>query len=159
MQSTIPHFLRSPIQIIRERKTIIKFLIVGASGTVVNEGLLYGLHAFVGLILAQAFGVEVSIINNFIWNDSFTFKHVTKNLTKKHSNKFYRLAKYNFLSLSTFVLNLTVYTSLLLALGSKWYIVSSLIGILTAFAFNYFGSSRWAWKEQTIDEIVRRKKD
>lgn len=146
MLSVVSRFFRSPIQTIRDEKTLIKFLIVGASGTLVNEAILYSLQTIVGLILAQAVGVELSIINNFIWNDSFTFRQVREDMSGKSRNKPYRLLKYNFLGLSTFTLNLIIYTLLILELGRRWYISCSLVAILIAFGFNYFGSSRWAWK-------------
>lgn len=151
MQSIFSRFFRSPIQTVREQKTLIKFLIVGASGTLVNEVLLYSLRTSMGLILAQAIGVELSIINNFIWNDSFTFREVRKEMSgRKNQVKLYRLLKYNLLSLGTFTLNLVTYALLLFELGNRWYILASLVAILVAFVFNYLGSSRWAWKTTDI---------
>jgi dolichol-phosphate mannosyltransferase len=48
---------------------------VGLSGTLVNLGLLWVL-ASLGMdhFLAALLATEVSIINNFIWNDCWTFK-------------------------------------------------------------------------------------
>ena len=127
-------------------------MIVGASGTLVNEALLYFLRPILGFILAQAFGVEVSIINNFIWNDSFTFRQMRKDIGGKNQrSKLYRLLKYNLLSIGTFTLNLITYTILLFELGQRWYILASLVAILVAFVFNYLGSSRWAWKRTEIN--------
>jgi dolichol-phosphate mannosyltransferase len=126
---------------------------VGASGTVINEVLLYSLRAILGLILAQAVGVELSIINNFIWNDSFTFRQERNEPIglndQQQKGKLFRLSKYNLLSIGTFALNLITYTLVLSELGKAWYIVASLAAILVAFIFNYLGSSRWAWKQRS----------
>lgn len=148
--SIIARFLKSPIQTIKEEKTLVKFMTVGASGVLINEAILYSLKSAVGLILAQAIGVELSIVNNFIWNDSFTFSQVTRDLGGKDQVKLYRLLKYNLLSLGTFSLNLLIYTLLLFELGKSLYVAASLIAILVSFVFNYLGSSRWAWKGNNI---------
>jgi dolichol-phosphate mannosyltransferase len=151
MASIFSRFLRSPIQTLKKERTLFKFLIVGASGTIVNLIVSYSLHLFIEAELAQAVGVELSIINNFGWNDSFTFRHVTKDLIGKDRSKLYRLLKYNALSLGTAGLNLIVFYFLAYPLGLShglWYAVSSLVAILAAFTFNYLGSSRWAWKSE-----------
>lgn len=148
MPSIVSRFLRSPIQTIKEEKILVIFLIVGASGAVLNEAILFGFVTMLGKILAQALGVEISIVSNFVWNDLFTFKTARKQMTGRSRSKLFRLAKYNGLSLGTFALNLAIYIPLVnfvwkQGLGTY---ASSLVAILVAFIFNYFGSSRWAWK-------------
>jgi dolichol-phosphate mannosyltransferase len=148
MASIVSRFLKSPFQTIRE-ETLVKFLIVGASGTAVNLIVSYLLHFVIAAEIAQAIGIELSIMNNFVWNDSFTFKHTIKEMDGKNQNKLFRLLKYNSLSFGTAVLNLIVFYFLAYPLGLNrgiWYSVSSLTAILVAFVFNYIGSSRWAWK-------------
>ncbi|MDH2902011.1 MAG: GtrA family protein [archaeon] len=160
MTSIVSRFLRSPIHTVREERALVKFLTVGALGTVVNLTLSYVLHLFIEAELAQAIGVEISIINNFGWNDSFTFRNVTKDMTGKNQSKLYRLLKYNALSLGTAALNLLVFYFLAYPLGLNhglWYAISSLVAILTAFVFNYIGSSRWAWKgsESKVSKVEK----
>ena len=56
--------------------TFLKFGIVGASGVVVNYGIAYlGYIAGLSDIISLAIGVEAAIINNFTWNDLWTFRH------------------------------------------------------------------------------------
>ena len=52
-----------------------KFVLVGGSGILLNEGLLWLLTAHTGLDyrLANAMSIEASIISNFIFNNYFTF--------------------------------------------------------------------------------------
>jgi dolichol-phosphate mannosyltransferase len=135
------------LRLIKERMTFVKFATVGASGVAVNEILLIGLHA-IGLsaLLSQAVGVEASIINNFVWNDSFTFKKPDRQGSKKLA----RLLKYNVLSLLTFALNLLVF-SFLISRG-WWYVYASVAAVLVSFVINFLGASKWAWGQRTDDK-------
>jgi putative flippase GtrA len=151
LPSIVSRFFRSPRKTIREEKTLVSFLIVGASGAVINELVLFAFIPFLGKIPAQALGVEVSIISNFVWNDTFTFRNARKSMTGRNRSKLFRLTKYNALSLGTFALNLAIYTplvTLVLKQGLGVYI-SSIVAILVAFVFNYLGSSRWAWRTKS----------
>ena len=53
----------------------IKFAIVGASGTVINLGLVYVFYDLIGWneYLAVTIGFVVSVLTNFILNDIWTF--------------------------------------------------------------------------------------
>ncbi len=151
MASIVSRFFRSPIQTLKEEPTLFKFLVVGASGTVLNLIVSYSLHFLIAAELAQAVGVELSIISNFTWNDSFTFKHVTRDMTGRNQVRLFRLLKYNTLSLATAGLNLVVFYFLAYPLGlghGVWYALSSFVAIVAAFALNYLGSSKWAWKSE-----------
>ena len=57
-------------------KHAVKYYAVGASGVLVNLGLLYYLTEFVGLwyILSYGIAIAVSITSNFIFNKLWTFK-------------------------------------------------------------------------------------
>jgi dolichol-phosphate mannosyltransferase len=149
--SLCSRFVHSPVQTIREQQTLLKFLLVGASGTVINLLVLDLLRNPFGPIPAQASGIELSIISNFVWNDTYTFR---SRVGIEHSRP-YRLMKYNALSLGTAALNLAVFTLLVYLFGlskGSWELVSSFIAILVAFFFNYFGSSRWAWKSHSVEK-------
>jgi dolichol-phosphate mannosyltransferase len=149
MASIFHRLLRSPVQTIKEEQTLVKFLMVGVSGTAVNLVASYYLHFLIGAIFAQAVGVELSIVSNFFWNDSYTFRYVAKETPIKYQYKLQRLMKYNALSVGTAALNLFIFYLLAYPLGLNhgiWYAVSSLVAVLVAFVFNYLGSSKWAWK-------------
>jgi dolichol-phosphate mannosyltransferase len=149
LPSIVSRFLRSPTQTIKEEQTLVKFLIVGGSGAIVNLVVSYFFHHYMQPEFAQAFGVELSIISNFVLNDSFTFKHLMRSMSGRSQNKFYRFLKYNLLSVGTAGLNLFIFYILVYPLGldhGLWYVLSSFIAVLASFAFNYLGSSRWAWK-------------
>lgn len=137
----------SPDLAIRQYSQLVKFALVGASGVVVNLVLLAILNVSVGAVLANAIGVEVSIFNNFIWNDTFTFKKQVSNRSTNTGNsargRALRFIKYNLVSIGSFSVN-TIVFYFAHSVGI-WYIWCSLLAIASAFVINYFGSSRWAW--------------
>ena len=57
-------------------KRFLKFCLVGGSGILVNEGLLFLLTEFGGLyyLWSSAIAIEASIITNYILNDFWTFR-------------------------------------------------------------------------------------
>jgi dolichol-phosphate mannosyltransferase len=58
-----------------ECRKILSFGIVGLSGIVVNMGVLWLLTSYFGIyyLLSAILAIEVSILNNFLWNDLWTF--------------------------------------------------------------------------------------
>ena len=57
-------------------KHAFKYYLVGASGILVNLGILFGLTEFAGLwyLLSSSIAIYVSITTNFLLNKSWTFK-------------------------------------------------------------------------------------
>ncbi|MHB8567048.1 MAG: GtrA family protein [Nitrososphaerales archaeon] len=140
--------IRSPRFALRQNWTLVKFAIVGASGVLVNLGLLTLLTDLFGnglILIFNGVAVEASILNNFVWNDRFTFGGGAKGI---HHGRLARLAKYNLLSLVSFAVNEVVFSFLYsLGLYKYW---ASLIAIGFSFLVNYFGSSRWAWRHSWL---------
>jgi len=144
--------IRSPRRTLRENLTLVKFLMVGLSGVVVNVGLLavqdrafdIG-NADPRLLIANALAVETSIVNNFLWNDHYTFGEVRRASNPGLRSKLSRLGRYNLVSLGTFAVNEGIFFVLTQRLGIN-FILSSCIAIAVSFVANYLGSSRWAWK-------------
>jgi putative flippase GtrA len=147
--------IRSPRQAVRQNWTLVKFVLVGMSGVLVNEIFLVGLTYFFGesrYLFANLVGLEISTINNFVWNDKYTFKKVREASGSGISAKLSRLGKYNVISLGSFVVNTVILyllkTYVLQKPGFEL-VLSSLIAIAVAFVVNYIASSRWAWKDKT----------
>ncbi|MEM2506661.1 MAG: glycosyltransferase family 2 protein [Nitrososphaeria archaeon] len=118
---------------------VLKFVSVGLSGVVVNLGslwLLVNLFNFPELYSA-IFSIELSIINNFILNDFWTFKD------RRSSNFFYRLIKFHGSALGPLI-NYIVYVFLLL-FGVN-YLVADAIGIVCGFVANYLFSEFIVWR-------------
>ncbi len=122
-----------------------KFALVGASGIIVNEGLLWLLHGNAGLslLLASVIGIEASIITNFVLNNRFTFADRRGKGVKSH---FKRLGQFNLVSLGAVVINI----GLLWLFKTKFgvhYLIANLIGIAVSMLWNYFANNWWTWKK------------
>ncbi len=120
-----------------------KFLLVGLSGIVVNEGILWLLHGHANWDLGTAslVAIEVSIVTNFILNNSFTFADRNKPGFRHFIGNFLR---FNFFSSPGGILN-WVTTSVLTDKGH--YLIFNLIGITIAMLWNYFANNWWTWKK------------
>ncbi len=122
----------------------LKFCLVGASGVVVNEGLLWLLKQFAGLPLplASAISIETSIISNFTLNDYLTFRDRRVRGIRAF---FMRLGKFNSVSLAGLGINMGTLLALTYLLGVH-YLISNLVGIALAVIWNYLVNLRWTWK-------------
>jgi dolichol-phosphate mannosyltransferase len=127
-----------------ELTRFVKFCAVGLSGIIVNQGFLWLLTEFGGpkYYVSALFGIEASIISNFILNDYFTFKD---RRTGKSKSFLLRLLKFNAICLSGAGIQyglLLLFTSVF----GVYYLISNLIAIVVAFLWNYFVNSWWTWR-------------
>lgn len=128
----------------KEAERFIKFCLVGLSGVVINLGLLWLLTEPIGLfyVLSYIIAIEASIINNFTWNELWTFRD------RRISTKGFvgsRLAKFNLISL----IGLGIQVGLLVLfteVAGLYYMVSAIIGIIAATAFNFIFNKWWTWQ-------------
>lgn len=118
--------------IVEKVKTFIKFSIVGLSGVVVNMGFLW---LFVEVTrfdkrVAGALSIEISIINNFIWNNYWTWKG------RSGIPFLNRFLRYNLITLLTSaIFNYFLYI-FLLHFGIN-YLIAQLAGIALAVMINF----------------------
>jgi len=122
-----------------ELDRLVKFSIVGTSGILVNEGILYGLVRFFGWnkILANIPATELAILNNFLWNDLWTFKDLRKKPLLK------RLFSFHVAALLGAGVQLAVYT-LLLYIGI-YYLIANLVGIGLSFVVRFLFNREVTW--------------
>lgn len=115
-----------------------RFGIVGASGVLVNNAALFLLHGALGwhLILASVVAVETAIVNNFIWNDLWTFSERTPAR--------FRFLRFNLVSLGGLVVNTGALVGIV-ALTGAHYLVANLVAIGAAMAWNFSANARWTW--------------
>lgn len=118
---------------------VVKFLAVGASGTVVNLGLTFVFKEKAGLdpVVANGIGFVVSVFNNYVWNSLWTFGQ------KRTATA---LGKYLVVSSFTLGINLGLVYTLTKKLG-VWYLASAAVGIVAAVAINYLFSRKWVWSK------------
>jgi len=127
----------------REWKRVFKFGIVGLSGIVVNLGILFLLVEFFAMNkdLASPFAIEFSILNNFIWNDLWTFGSAEN---QKVSNRWHRLITFNLVSVGGAVINYAIFL-MFTTWFAVYYLAAQLIGILIAFIWNFLINRRVTW--------------
>jgi len=127
-----------------ELAMFIKFIAVGLSGVIVNEGLYWLLTRYGGLAdydyWAVVIGIEASILTNFTLNDTFTF-------ARRRAGKSFigRLLKFNL----TCVVGAGVQWGLFMLFTrvfGVYDLLSNFIGIVAGFLWNYFVNRNWTWK-------------
>jgi len=114
---------------------LLKFALVGISGTIIKLGALFLLTDMIGLWYLASYGVAfvLSVISNYIWNSRWTFKNRGG------------FIKYLGISGVTLSLNLGL-VYLLTDIVGIWYIFSGAFGVLSAFLINYTLSRKYVWK-------------
>lgn len=134
-------------------KRFLKFICVGASGIVVNQGLLWFFTEIIGFyyLISAAIAIETSIVTNFILNEKWTFR----DRSKGKKGMFRRGIKFNTVSVAGLVINISVLFFCTEALGI-YYLISNLIGIVAAFLWNYFVNLGWTWKEEIRPAATRK---
>ena len=117
-----------------------KFAIVGASGVLVNLGVVWFLSYVLSIphFIASITGIEASLINNFVWNDLWTFKK------RRFGKRVWRLLKYHVSTavgtLAQYIVSQITYYALL-----RESLTSQAIGILVGFIANYLISKKYVW--------------
>ena len=123
-------------------RTFGKFCVVGGSGVVVDMGIL-ALLVHVGTLplpLAKAVACETAIVNNFLWNDRWTFRKAGSALSGCA-----RFLRFNGVSLAGLALNVALFSAQVLWLGMNVYLANAAAIVMVA-GFNYTLSRRWAWE-------------
>jgi len=119
----------------------VKFAVVGASGILVNLGVLYALLTVgVGHLLAGAISIEASIISNFVFNDLWTFSD------RRAGNHIVRIAKWHGAMALGALVNYVVYAVLSYFVH---YLVAMFVGIIVAFVLRYLLSEFTIWSAGT----------
>ncbi len=120
----------------------IRFGISGFSGVLVNLGVLYLLREFVdfGLTRSAVIAAEIAIVNNFFWNDLWTFKNISSN-----QKRLIRFLKFNLICLSGLVLNILVLNILYNLLGINEYI-ANIMAIASITFWNYWFNLKLSWR-------------
>lgn len=122
----------------------LKFSIVGGIGLVVNTVALYLLTTFVFgerlYLFAAALSLEISIINNFLLNEYWTFRDRTAG-----GGFFTRMVKFHGSRTAGFFTTLAVLFVLTEWFG-VFYLISNIVSVLVGMAINYLTSNYWVWQ-------------
>jgi dolichol-phosphate mannosyltransferase len=118
----------------------VKFAVVGAIGTGVNEGVAALIMYLLGNYTAAFVGgIEVSILSNFVLNDLWTFRD------RRSGRWYHRLLRYHAMVAPA---GLTIFfvAEILARMFKVYALLALFIGILAGFIVNYTLSSRNVWK-------------
>ncbi|MGI2335236.1 MAG: glycosyltransferase [Dehalogenimonas sp.] len=126
-----------------ELRRVMKFIAVGASGSVVNLTIIAlltenGLFPYIG---SGAIAFETAVIWNFMLNDRFTFK----DRTATRSSYISRLARFNVVSLGGLAIYLVI-LGLMTEVANVHYLISAAVGIIAAFGWNFLSNNWWTWR-------------
>lgn len=127
-----------------EQGKIIRFIAVGVSGILVNMSVLYLLTSVIGVfyLVSSFIAIELSILNNFFWNDRWTFATDPKH---RLLDPWHRLGVYHLVSVGGMLINIGI-LFLLTDIFGIYYLVSNMIGILAAFSWNFILNRHTTWK-------------
>jgi len=126
----------------REWKKIFTFGIVGISGIVVNLVILQLLlMAGISGEIALVFAIAVAILNNFIWNDLWTFRSSPK---RQSTSIWHRLWLFYTVSAGGAIINYGIAMALTSLAGMNIFL-SDAIGILVGFGWNFLINRRFTW--------------
>ena len=122
-------------------KHAIKYYAVGASGVLVNLGILYALTDLAGYwyIASQVIAISVSITSNFLFNRFWTFRD---SIEDQRNGVMY--LKFLIVSLIGMGIQLGI-TYVLVESIAVYYMYAAGIGIIIAGAINYVVNRRWTF--------------
>ncbi len=119
---------------------LIRFGLVGLSGVFVDMTVLYLLHdpsgLGWGLTRSKIVAAELAILNNFLWNDRWTFGDISRR-QRGGRKRAIRLLKFNILCLMGLVLNVLLLNLLFNSLHIN-YLVANLLAIAVVTIWNFW---------------------
>jgi dolichol-phosphate mannosyltransferase len=127
----------------------LRFALVGASGVVVDMAFLFLLSdpraLGLGLTRSKALAAELAIINNFMWNDAWTFRDLVGG-QRGLGHKLRRLLKFNLVCGFGLLLNVVLLNIQFNLLHMNRY-VANLVAIAVVTAWNYWLNLRLNWRD------------
>ena len=127
-------------------KRFLRFGISGFSGVFVNMAILFVFREYLGLGLTRSaiFAAEVSVLNNFIWNDIWTFRDISQ-AQKGWKKMFRRFLKFNLICLSGLILNVLFLNLLFNVFGINDYLANLMAIALVTF-WNFWFNLKLSWR-------------
>ena len=132
----------------------LRFGAVGLSGVFVDLGMFYLFRRLgLGLTLSVILSGEVAILNNFLWNDRWTFADLSRG-QRSWGKGVKRFLKFNTICLTGLVLNATIVNVLSRGLGANEYL-AKLIAIAVVTFWNFWVNLKLSWRVTEVDPDVR----
>ncbi|HLO48125.1 MAG TPA: glycosyltransferase [Kamptonema sp.] len=148
-------YLQHLVRLRLDRWPVARFLrfgTVGFSGVFVDMGVLYLLRSAIGLGLTRSliFSAEVAIINNFLWNDLWTFGDISKQ-QRGMGQRLKRLLKFNLICVMGLILKVLLVNFMFNILGVNEYL-ANLIGIVIVTLWNFWINLKLSWRVTEVNE-------
>lgn len=125
----------------------VQFCVVGAAGVAVDMAALFVFAnpSYLGwnLSMAKAIAAEFAIVNNFIWNDIWTFQDMVSDNVDSMS-RLSRFGKFNLICLIGIALNILLLNLQVHVLHWNLY-VSNLVGIVIVSVWNFWMNLKVGW--------------
>ncbi len=126
----------------------LRFGLVGLSGVFVDMAMLYLLSDPTTLALpltrSKIIAGEIAILNNFFWNDAWTFADVSMQQQEWHQ-RLKRFLKFNLICLAGLLLNVLVLNLVFNLIIPNRYI-ANLIAIAVATVWNFWVNLKLSWR-------------
>ena len=124
----------------------IRFGLVGGSGVFVDLAVFHLLRRLVGLGLTRStiISAEVAIINNFLWNDAWTFRDMSSQ-QKGWRKRIKRFLKFNLICFAGVILQTLIVNFLFNVLGINEYL-AKIIAIVIVTFWNFWINLKLSWR-------------
>jgi dolichol-phosphate mannosyltransferase len=126
----------------------LRFAVVGLSGVVVDMGLLFLLSdpsmLHWGLTRSKLIAAETAIVNNFLWNDAWTFGDVSAH-QRGFKQRLRRFGKFQLICLAGVVLN-TILLNLQFNLLHMNRYVANAVAIAAVTGWNFWLNLKLSWR-------------
>ena len=136
-------------------KRFLRFGLVGASGVLVDMGVLYLLAdpQTLGwaLSLSKVIAAETAIVNNFVWNELWTFRDISTSRTdwKSRADRFTR---FNLICLAGIGISVLLLNFQVHFLHLNVY-VANLLAIALASFWNFWMNIKFGWTQPTVSQF------
>jgi len=124
----------------------LRFGAVGLSGVFVDLTIFHLMRTVIhlGLTRSTILSAEVAILNNFLWNDLWTFGDISRKQIGKRQ-RFKRFWKFNMVCLAGIIIQTLVINFLYNNLGMNQYL-AKLIAIAVATIWNFWVNLKLSWR-------------
>ncbi|MEM8805990.1 MAG: glycosyltransferase [Cyanobacteria bacterium P01_G01_bin.38] len=131
-------------------KRFLRFGVVGFSGVFVDMALLFLLSdpstLAWGLTRSKIIASEIAILNNFIWNDAWTFADIAQS-QKGWQARIKRFLKFNLICLGGLILNVLLLNFFFnVVFGGQYRYLANLIAIALVTVWNFWLNLKLSWR-------------
>jgi len=128
----------------------LRFGLVGLSGLVIDTAMLYLLHGLWGLGLTRSAiaAAEIAIVNNFLWNDRWTFGDMAQS-QRQRGKMLKRFLKFNVICLMGLILKVLLLNVLFNVLQINPY-VANVLAIAIVTVWNFWVNLKLSWRTSDV---------